>query len=166
MSKYETMCLWCEIYRAGYRITIDNGRFVCHSVDWLRVYNTKQFGRFDIAPTEPPKEIVDTIEANRVDLVALLNKPIVPELSQWFFHPLVLEYEARPLAMMAAKMGLSVHLELCRMGIWPVLVPGEKPEERQSVSLPELAPILRNNGFSYYQESYRMMEAAHVKKKS
>jgi hypothetical protein len=152
---HTALCFWCDAYRSGVRITHNGTHFIYHTVDWLRIHHTKRFGLIEIAPCVPPAELIADVEASAEQLKALLSQTIPAGLDYWFFHPLSLDYEARPLVAMAAKIGVSVYLEPCRMGVWPVVLPGVKPEVSTS-SLPPISPILANHGYTYHYEAYKL----------
>lgn len=156
MDNHAALSIWCNLYRNGVRVTLNGNAFAFHAVDWLRIHKTKRFGLIEVEPCESSPEVIQTVQANAAELVRLLSQKPPQELIDWWFHPLELQYEARPLAVMAAKLGVAVYLEPCSLGMWPVALPNLKPES-MTYSLPELKPILTRAGYAYHREAYRRL---------
>lgn len=145
---------WCDAYRSGYRITHTGASFVYHSVDWLRIQNTRTFGLFDVRPVEPPAELVQTCATYAHLLRPLLTQPVPASLAAWFFHPLSMQYEGVPLLQMAANLGVAVWLLPCRIGVFPLVV--KAAVEKTNAKMPTLAPILAMNGYKFNEEMYNL----------
>ncbi|CAN5771699.1 hypothetical protein BH10CHL1_BH10CHL1_24300 [soil metagenome] len=101
----------------------------------------------------PSAELLAEVDGRKDELIALLSQPVPKKLAYWFYHPLYLDYEARPVAVMAAKLGVAIYLRPCSLGIWLEVMEGVAVDSRP-FSLPTLSPILQNAGYSYHREAY------------
>src|SRR5262245_31211761 len=106
---HEALIVWCELYRSGVRVTYDadEEEFIYHKVDWLRIHNTKRFGLFQIELCNPAPEVIETVERSATILLPLLSQKPPANLKDWWFHPLELYYEGKPLQAMVVKVGVA-----------------------------------------------------------
>lgn len=137
---------WVKAYQDGCRIIADGNqvRFLAVSNYWERIERYQRFGQFDPdVDIDPPSWVINVIKPHLPGLKPYLTQKPPKGLQQYFWHLLILDYEAKPVMARAAGAGQDVQIISVNGG---ALLYYAGKREAKIIATPEAPAILSHIG--------------------